>query len=180
MMNLITIAAPHQGITAYPTCSDHLGVLSFMCSSLEKLTESLSYHWIGQNSLTLVSFWRNRDNNIYKNSNSFLSIINNENVYNPYYVNNLQNLRRFIMVKQEYDRTLVPSETALFGFYDENSSLMIESPMENTFTYYANRLGLKEMNDNGKLIRIVGPGSHCEMKSNWLASNIVPFLREHY
>lgn len=178
MLNLITIAAPHQGITAYPTCSNHLGAFSFLCSSLEKLSDSLSDGWIGQHSITLISFWHSRNNNVYKNSNSFLNRINNENAYNSNYVNNLQNLQRFVMVKQVNDKTLVPSETALFGFHDEN--LMKDSPMEKTYTYYANRLGLKEMSENGKLIRLFAPGEHCEIKISWFSTNIIPFLREHY
>lgn len=102
-------------------------------------------------------------------------MINNENHYNADYVKNLQSLRRLVLVKYKDDVSLIPSESSWFGYYNNESKILT---MEETELYQNDKLGLRQMNDEGKLIRIESPLEHLQLDESWFRENIIPILKE--
>lgn len=102
-------------------------------------------------------------------------MINNENHYNADYVKNLQSLRRLVLVKYKNDVSLIPNESSWFGYYNNESRLV---SMEETELYQSNKLGLRQLNDEGKLIRIESPLEHLQLDKSWFRENIIPILEE--
>lgn len=50
--------------------------------------------------------------------------------------------------------------------------------MEKTAVYKNDRLGLKNMVDQKKLIFLEAPRDHLELDPNWFIANIIPILKE--
>lgn len=88
---------------------------------------------------------------------------------------NLQALKRFVLVKYANDISVIPNESAHFGFCDRNGKAL---KMEETELFQRDRLGLKTMMENGKLIRLESPLEHLELDEKWFRQNILTILKE--
>lgn len=88
---------------------------------------------------------------------------------------NLQALKRFVLVKYANDISVIPNESAHFGFCDRNGKAL---RMEETELFQQDRLGLKKMQDERKLIRLNAPMEHLELDERWFRENILPILKE--
>lgn len=74
-----------------------------------------------------ATYWHDPLNeDLYKKHSNFLADINNENYINQTYIDNLQSLRNFIMVKFEQDSMVQPRESEWFGFYKPGQAKEIE------------------------------------------------------
>ena len=75
------------------------------------------FSWV-QKSLVQATYRHDPlDEVTYKKNSDFLSDINNERKINQTYIDNLNKLEHFIMVKFENDSMVQPRETEWFGFY---------------------------------------------------------------
>ena len=73
------------------------------------------------------------------------------------------------------DISLVPNQSAWFGFKTKNGNPL---PLESTNIYRKNQLGLRELREEGKLLRFESPLGHLELDKNWFREKIIPLLRE--
>lgn len=121
------------------------------------------------------TYWHDTDEARYREGSTFLALINNENEFNPEYETNLSKLKRLVLVKYEQEEAIVPKESCWFGYYDGNGN---EYPMEETDVYKEDKLGLKAMVENGKLIRLLSPRDHINLDPAWFEQNIIPYLKE--
>lgn len=65
-----------------------------------------------------ATYWHDPlDEATYKKSSEFLADINNELKINQTYIDNLNDLEHFVMVKFDGDSIVQPRETEWFGFY---------------------------------------------------------------
>lgn len=88
---------------------------------------------------------------------------------------NLQSLKRMVLVKYMQDISLIPNESTWFGYYDRNGRKL---EMEDTDVYRKDKLGLRKLMQDGKLIRLESPLEHLKLDENWFRQNIIPILRE--
>lgn len=88
---------------------------------------------------------------------------------------NLQALERFVLVKYANDISVIPNESAHFGFCDKNGKAL---KLEETELFQKDRLGLKKMKENGKLIMLEAPMEHLELDEMWFRKNILTILKE--
>lgn len=133
-------------------------------------------HSFYQSFLAPATYWHDVNNEqIYRKYSSFLSIINNEVRRNEDYVQNLQRLRRLVLVKFVNDISVVPNESTWFGFYFPNGT---SYPLELTDVYREDKLGLRRMINEGKLIRLLSPLAHLELDKDWFRQNLIPILME--
>lgn len=130
---------------------------------------------IFQKFLTPASYWHDVNEDRYRRGSTFLAVINNENHYNADYVKNLQSLKRIVLVKYMKDISLIPNESAWFGYIDANSRTVT---MQETNVYKKNRLGLEQLKNEGKLMLLESPLQHLELDEQWFRQNIIPILRE--
>lgn len=87
----------------------------------------------------------------YRHKSTFLADINNELNINENYKKRLNSLNKFVMVKFLQDKIVTPIETSWFGFYATGSNKRVLSLRESEF-YASDKLGLKQMMKEGKLI----------------------------
>lgn len=66
----------------------------------------------------------------YQVRSTYLADINNEKQINQSYIDNLQSLENFIMVKFETDTMVQPVESEWFGFYKPGQSKDIQTLQE--------------------------------------------------
>jgi palmitoyl-protein thioesterase len=130
-----------------------------------------------QKSIAPSSYWHDDLNEFrYRHGSTFLAILNNENHYNAEYVKNLQALKRLVLVKYINDISVIPNESTHFG-YTDNFGRVIK--LEDTELYEKDKLGLRRMKENGKLIMLTSPNEHLELDENWFRKNIIPILKEN-
>ncbi|XP_026480291.1 palmitoyl-protein thioesterase 1-like [Ctenocephalides felis] len=175
MYNLITLGAQHQGVFGAPFCP---AVHHSSCEYFRKLLTQTAYiRWV-QKSLTQATYWHDPLNeDKYKNSSIFLADINNERDYNVDYVTKLSSLNKFVMVKFNFDTMVQPIASEWFGFYKSGQDVEIED-LHNSNIYLEDKLGLKQMDEDGKLYFLDVNGDHLRFTEEWFIENIIPFLKE--
>lgn len=104
-----------------------------------------------------------------------MAIINNENYVNPEYAKNLQLLKRLVLVKYIKDISVIPNESTQFGFKDARGRVV---NLEDTELYQKDKLGLKKMKEDKKLILLDAPMEHLQMNEQWFRDNIMDILKE--
>ncbi|MPC25419.1 Palmitoyl-protein thioesterase 1 [Portunus trituberculatus] len=133
---------------------------------------NVKHNWI-QDSLVQAQYWHDPlHEEDYRNYSIFLADINNEKVVNEEYRSNLKKLENFVMVKFLKDSMVVPTESEWFGFYSPGQDQEILS-LQQTELYLEDRLGLKEMDEAGKLKFVSVDGDHLEFSDEWFLQEIV-------
>ena len=79
------------------------------------------------------------------------------------------------MVMFNQDEIVVPKESAHFMFYKPGQDVEVQS-LEESRLYEDNLIGLKTLNEQGKLHFYAVDGKHVEIDYDWVAENILPFL----
>ncbi|KAL9645266.1 hypothetical protein ABK040_002466 [Willaertia magna] len=175
--NLISIGGQHQGVFGLPKC---IGVNHTICEYIRNLIDIGVYWNIVQQTLVQAEYWHDpflNKKEEYLNQCVFLPDINNEKQFkNETYKFNLKSLNRFVMVKFLQDSFVQPIESEWFGFYSEDNDRKVLSLRE-TQLYREDWLGLKEMDESGKLVFLETEGDHLKFTEEWFIENIVPYLK---
>lgn len=124
-----------------------------------------------------ATYWHDPlDEDQYRTKSTFLSEINNEKSVNQDYIERLQKLSKFVMIKFENDTIVQPRETSWFGFYKPGSDKELLT-LEESEIYLKDRLGLKRMKEDGKLVFLTTPGNHMQISKAWFVENVIePYL----
>ncbi|CAH0584412.1 unnamed protein product [Chrysodeixis includens] len=172
--NLISLGGQHQGVYGLPRC----GVLLHpTCDYVRQLLNYAAYdHWV-QYSLVQATYWHDPlDEETYQHKSIFLSDINNEVYINQTYIDNLNKLEHFVLVKFNNDTIVQPRETEWFGFYEPGQSKKLLTLQESRI-YLEDRIGLKKLDKDGKLIFLSAEGDHLRFSDKWFIKNIItPYL----
>merc|ERR1712062_722208 len=115
------------------------------------------------------------DSEKYRSSNIFLADINNEKVINETYKENLGKLWNFVMAKFTEDTMVYPKETEWFGFYDDGQAESVHT-LEESDLYTEDRLGLKKMKEEGRLVKYSIEGDHLKVSETVLVDIIEKFI----
>ncbi|KAI9480433.1 MAG: palmitoyl-protein thioesterase 1-like protein [Benjaminiella poitrasii] len=172
---LITFGSPHAGVSDIPNC---MNPNDFTCKWMRTLVQQGVYTSYIQNRVIQAQYYRNpEDQEKYLEKNRFLPILNNEKEEkNKGYKENLTSLDRFVMIRFSEDVMIKPSQTAWFWIKVENDQLL---PLQNQTLYEEDWLGLKYLNDNGRLEFLVCPGQHMQISDNYLDEKVIrPYLIE--
>ena len=73
------------------------------------------------------------------------------------------------------DISVIPNESTQFGFTDRRGRII---KFEDTDLYRKDKLGLKKMKEDGKLMMLDAPMEHLELDKEWFRENIIPILKE--
>ncbi|KAL9551285.1 hypothetical protein MBANPS3_004332 [Mucor bainieri] len=130
-----------------------------------------------QNRIIQAQYYRDPTNEKgYLERNRFLPDLNNENDENDGYKQNLRSLDKFVMIRFSEDVMIKPSYTAWFWLHDEDRQLV---PLQNQTLYTEDWLGLRYLNDHGRLEFLVCPGQHMQISDDYLDKQVIqPYLKE--
>uniref|UniRef100_A0A8C5WYX2 Palmitoyl-protein thioesterase 1 n=1 Tax=Laticauda laticaudata TaxID=8630 RepID=A0A8C5WYX2_LATLA len=173
MFNLISIGGQQQGVFGFPHCP---GESSHICDWLRKVLD-IAYTDAIQRRLVQAQYWHDPVNEKqYRRSSLFLADINQERVINETYKKNLMTLKKFVMVRFLNDTMVDPPASEWFGYY-RSGQTKETIPLQETTLYTEDRLGLKEMDQAGRLVFLQAEGDHLRFSKEWFFKNIAPFLQ---
>jgi palmitoyl-protein thioesterase len=174
--NLVTLGGQHQGVFGLPNCPS---LTTGTCEYLRKILNFAAYAGWVQRLLVQATYWHDPLNeDAYRSKSTFLAEINNEKKINQDYIDRLQALNKFVMIKFENDTIVQPVETSWFGFYKPGSDTELLT-LEESELFTKDKLGLKKMKDEGKLEFLAIPGNHMQISKSWFVENVIePYLRD--
>ncbi|GMP42649.1 hypothetical protein CsSME_00012317 [Camellia sinensis var. sinensis] len=110
---------------------------------------------------------------------SFLPKLNNERVNdrNSTYKKRFASLQNLVLIMFEHDRVLVPKETSLFGYFPDGSWSTV-LPAQETKLYTEDWIGLKTLDEAGKVKFINVSGGHLHISTSDAKKYIVPYLED--
>ncbi|KRY42733.1 Palmitoyl-protein thioesterase 1, partial [Trichinella spiralis] len=168
MKNFISIGGQHQGVFGLPRCHG-----SKLCNFARMLLNYGAYVQFVQKNVIQAQYWHNPlDENTYRDKSIFLAEINNEKVLNQTYIENLQKLQNMVLIKFTRDSMVVPPESSWFGFYAPGQAVDV-IPLQETELYKNDRLGLLQMEKDGKLHFLKTDGDHLEFTEKYFISKIM-------
>jgi palmitoyl-protein thioesterase len=170
---LVTMGAQHQGVMELPGCS--AATPTWMCAAVERALDAGAYvPWV-QHHIVQAQYWKDPDDlEAYYERSGFLADINAEAaggdaaLYSRYR-RNLVALERLVLVQFDADETVVPRESSHFGFYDGEKVV----PLRDSDLYRKeDRLGLRELDESGRLVLAHAPGFHMQFSLEWFWEHV--------
>lgn len=170
MRTLVSFGGQHQGVYGFPRCPGESGRF---CDYVRRILNEGAYvDWI-QKHLAQAQYWHDPLHEAeYRAKSLFLADINNENVQNASYKQNLNALKNLVLVKFTEDTMVDPRESEWFGFYRPGQAKEVLK-LQDTVLYKDDRLGLQEMDTTGKLHFLEVVGDHLQIDLNWFKVNII-------
>jgi len=171
MKNLVTIAGQHQGVFGIPGCP---GESMELCNIMRELLHIGAYVDLVQNTLVQAQYWHDPVHfDQYLEKSQFIADINNERpLKNETYKENLLKLENLVLVKNSDDTTVEPRETSHFEFYAPGQDKEIV-PLRESPIYLEDWIGLRTLDEAGKLSLLAIPGDHLQVSTDWLISEII-------
>ncbi|KAL3814993.1 hypothetical protein ACJIZ3_016261 [Penstemon smallii] len=174
VLNLISLAGPHAGIAAVPLCGSAL-----VCILVDFLIDWAVYSDYVQEHLAPAGYIKiPTDINGYRKGCKFLPKINNEIYRNSTYKKRFASLENLVLIMFEHDDVLVPKQTSWFGYFPDGSWDTI-LPARETSLYIEDWIGLKTLDEAGKVKFVSVSGGHLEISYNDMKEHIVPYLVEN-
>ncbi|KAM4073710.1 hypothetical protein ACJW30_10G040100 [Castanea mollissima] len=171
--NLISLGGPHAGTASVPLCGS--GVLCIIADRLLKsgiYTDYVQDHLAPSGYLKLPNAIPN-----YLEKCRFLPKLNNELPIerNSTYKERFISLQNLVLIMFEHDTVLIPKETAWFGYYPDGAFKPI-LPTQQTPLYIEDWIGLKTLDEAGRVKYISVPGNHLGISRSDMQKYVVPYL----
>lgn len=174
---LITFGTPHMGISKIPFCNGNEQKL--YCKFLDSLINIVAFIPFVNNFYTPLSYLNPPlMYDLYRKYGSYLSVINNEAYDQKFFNNNksrFESLEKLVLIKFREDDIVFPRESAWFQKY--NKHLEVQS-LEKSEFYQQDFLGLKKLNDAGKVSFVEFRGKHMQLYKDEIDKFVVPVLLE--
>lgn len=180
--NLITLGAQHMGVSEYPPCR---GFLDVGCRIVKRLISTGSvYSSYAQEHILPAQYFRDqRDLEPYFEHNDFLRDINNElsgdhqpgenltstlalrrtlspQHRNQTYKENMLLLENFVMFRFSEEQIVKPAASAHFGVSTGTEESI---PLERLPIYQEDYIGLKPLDESGRITYAICDGSHMQI-----------------
>jgi len=168
----VSYASPQQGVFGvFETCPD--GLPPIPCNAFRTLSTQ-AYMDYTQKNFMPAQYWHDpRKEDLYLAKSAYLADINNErSKKNQTYVDNLLKLEMLILVTHEKDGVVIPRESCSFGYYKPGQDKEI-LPMNQTRLYIEDWIGLKKLDQSGKVRQYLQPGEHVQINPEWVKSELV-------
>jgi len=173
--NFISLAGMHAGIASIPFCESE-----WLCVLLDTLIKSEAYSDYIQDHLAPSGYLKiPTDISAYLKGCKFLPKLNNEinSKRNSTYKERFASLENLVLIMFEQDTVLVPKETSWFGYYPDGAFDPI-LPAQETLLYTEDWIGLKILDEAGKVKFINVSGNHLQISQSDMKKYIVPYLED--
>jgi palmitoyl-protein thioesterase len=162
--NLVTFGSQHNGISEFESCK----LTDWICNGAEALLRSGRWTNFAQSRVVPAQYFRDPSElDLYLENSNFLADINNEReVKNETYKKNLAEVNKFAMFMFEEDTVAVPKESSWFS--EVNGTTGEVTPLKERPIYKEDWLGLKQLDEQGKLDFKTVPGEHMHLSEEVL------------
>lgn len=171
MKKLISFGGQHQGVYGLPNCPGENHVI---CDYVRRMLNYGAYeNWI-QSRLVQAQYWHDPlDEETYRKYSQFLSGINNaKESKNQTYKDNLTKLHKLVLVKFNQDSVVDPRGTEWFGYYKPGQG-KIMLPYNETSLYTEDWIGLKKLDEEGKVDFLSVEGDHLRFTDEFFVHDII-------
>ncbi|OVA06994.1 Palmitoyl protein thioesterase [Macleaya cordata] len=171
--NYISLAGPHAGTASVPLCGSGI-----MCIIVNNIIKSVIYSDYVQANLAPSGYLKiPTEIPAYLKGCKFLPKLNNElpNERNATYKERFTNLQNLVLIMFQQDAVLIPKETSWFGYYPDGAFEPVLPPQE-TKLYTEDWIGLRTLDEAGKVKFISVPGIHLEISQSDLRKYVLPYL----
>ncbi|OJD26141.1 hypothetical protein ACJ73_02481 [Blastomyces percursus] len=157
--NLVTFGSQHNGISSFQACNS---TGDWLCRTGETLLRWGRWSTFVQTRFVPAQYFRDpTELDQYLAYSNFLADINNERPSrNLTYKENMKKLNKFAMYMFEEDQTAVPKESAHFA--EVNMTDGTVTPLKGRTMFKEDWIGLKELDQQGKLDFRTIPGAHMQ------------------
>ncbi|KAK1400772.1 Palmitoyl-protein thioesterase 1 [Heracleum sosnowskyi] len=169
--NFISLGGPHAGEASVPFC-----LTEVLCKLVARLIKPAVYSKFLQNHLAPAEYIKiPTDIDDYMGVCKFLPKLNNEiaGQRNSTYKQRFASLQNLF----ERDAILIPKETSLFGYYEEGSWSTI-LPAQKTKLYIEDWIGLRTLDEAGKVKFITLPGRHLKISLSEMKKYVLPYFKD--
>lgn len=162
--NLVTFGSQHNGISEFRSCKTG----DWLCNGVESILKSGRWTEIAQSRVVPAQYFRDPEElDAYLEHSNFLADINNERKVKTHkYKERLQSLNRFAMFMFDDDTISIPKESALFAEVNRTSGTV--TPLQERSIYKEDWLGLRKLDQDGKLDFKSVPGQHMHLSEKVL------------
>ncbi|KAJ2551602.1 hypothetical protein EV175_003630 [Coemansia sp. RSA 1933] len=156
---LVTFGSPHGGISKIPECASDS---DFMCKWARQLASRGVYSWYVRDHVVQAQYFKDPERlDQYLKYNIFLPDINSDlGKTNQEYRGRIAALEKMVLVRFSDDTLISPASSSWFGFVDADG---VEVPLRNTTLYKEDRLGLRELDTNQRLVFVTLDGKHMNI-----------------
>ncbi|KAK4802729.1 hypothetical protein SAY86_000932 [Trapa natans] len=173
--NFISLGGPHAGTASVPLCG--IGPWCIIADLLIKehiYSDYIQAHLAPSGYLKLPN-----DIPHYLEKCRFLPKLNNElqDEKNSTYKERFTRLQNLVLIMFEHDTILIPRETSWFGYYPDGAFKPV-IPANQTQLYTEDWIGLRTLDEAGKVKFISVPGNHLGISKGDLKSHVVPYLED--
>ncbi|XP_004306990.1 PREDICTED: palmitoyl-protein thioesterase 1 [Fragaria vesca subsp. vesca] len=173
--NFISLAGPHAGTASIPFCGSE-----WICVLLDNLIKSEIYSSYIQEHLAPSGYLKiPTDIAAYLKGCTFLPKLNNEinSTRNSTYKERFTSLENLVLIMFEQDTILIPKETSWFGYFPDGAFDPI-LPAQETELYTEDWIGLKTLDEAGKVKFINVSGNHLAITKSDMRKYVVPYLED--
>ncbi|KAL9131602.1 MAG: hypothetical protein Q9217_000490 [Psora testacea] len=167
--NLVTFGSQHNGITDFQNCNEN-SWNPLVCAAWDSILKSQTWTNFVQSRLVPAQYFRDpEDMENYLTHSNFLADVNNErDRKNVTYKENMKKLERFVMYMFSDDTTVVPKETAYFDEVIGTGDEAKITKLKDREIYKEDWLGLKDLDQSGRLEFRVAEGGHMQISDELL------------
>ncbi|EEB06981.1 palmitoyl protein thioesterase-dolichol pyrophosphate phosphatase fusion 1 [Schizosaccharomyces japonicus yFS275] len=175
--NLVTLGSPHMGVQSIPTCSP----TNIFCRTAVRFLLRLGFWdaWVQKRFVQAQYYREETAYDKYLENNIFLPYVNNELPHNrsSMFSSRLQKLNKLVLVGFGDDRLIEPRSSSLFGWVNETTGELV--PMREQPLYKSNALGLRTLDESGKVDELIFPGNHLHLSKSDFAKLILTYFRRN-
>jgi palmitoyl-protein thioesterase len=147
-----------------------------MCDTINWAIKKIIYFSFIQSNIGPAGYFRDNNNvSSYMKNAVFLPKVNNEVNASATQKTNFEQLDSALLIMFGKDTMIHPKETAQFGELDTKGKLV---NYKDTDLYKNDLIGLKALDDAGKLHFLTYPGNHLEFSMADIDRDIVPILKQ--
>ncbi|XP_010434661.1 PREDICTED: palmitoyl-protein thioesterase 1-like [Camelina sativa] len=175
VINYVSLGGPHAGIAAIPKCAS-----GPLCAMVEALLKSAIYNDFIQDHLAPSGFVKIPGQiSKYLAHSKYLPKLNNErpDERNSTFKDRFASLHNLVLVMFQKDTTLIPKETAWFGYYQDGGLDTLLSTQQ-TKLYKEDWIGLKALDVAGKVKFESVLGDHLDISDEEVEEYVVPYLMQ--
>ncbi|KAJ2765589.1 hypothetical protein IWQ56_004037 [Coemansia nantahalensis] len=156
---LVTFGSPHGGVAQIPKCASEG---DFLCSWMRRLASRGAYSWYVRDHVVQAQYFKDPERlDQYLQYNVFLPDINGETLErNREYRDRIAALDKVVLVRFSDDTIIYPASSPWFGFVDANGDNI---PLQGTDMYREDWLGLRELDEESRLLFVTVEGRHMEI-----------------
>ena len=172
--NLVSISGPQSGVGLCPEID--MEPFKTICEAGAPILDI--YNWPR---CSFCDFWKGKDKKEYLNKNRWLQYQNNFNNVDPERANRMKSLNMYMASAGSNDKVVQPRESGWHTFYawDEARNESNVLPLNKTDGYLNDWLGLRTLNEKGKLILNMYEGGHTKYQKQWWMDEVLKMFNNY-